>query len=66
MTELTGGALAARDILGHSTTKITEQHYIAPIPEAGRKGMALLEGRLKSLITDVEKQLSLVVIDCLA
>jgi hypothetical protein len=46
---LTGDALAARDILGHSTTKITEQHYIAPIPEAGRKGMALLEARLKTL-----------------
>jgi integrase len=49
LTELTGDALAARDILGHSTTKITEQHYIAAIPEAGRKGMALLEARLKSL-----------------
>ncbi len=49
LTELTGDALAARDILGHSTTKVTEQHYIAPIPEAGRKGMALLEERLKSL-----------------
>ncbi|HEX6822687.1 MAG TPA: site-specific integrase [Candidatus Sulfotelmatobacter sp.] len=47
LTELTGDALAARDILGHSTTKITEQHYIAPIPEAGRKGMALLEARVK-------------------
>ena len=49
LTELTGDALAARDILGHSTTKITEQSYIAAIPEAGRKGMALLEARLKSL-----------------
>ena len=49
LTELTGDALAARDILGHSTTKITEQHYIAPIPEAGRKGMLKLEERLKSL-----------------
>ncbi len=48
LTELTGDALAARDILGHSTTKITEEHYIAAIPEAGRKGMALLEERLKS------------------
>jgi len=49
LTELTGDALAARDILGHSTTKITEQHYIAPIPEAGRKGMFKLEERLKEL-----------------
>jgi integrase len=49
LTELTGDALAARDILGHSTTKITEQHYIAAIPEAGRKGMVLLEERLKAL-----------------
>jgi integrase len=49
LTELTGDALAARDILGHSTTKITEEHYIAPIPEAGRKGMAKLEARLKEL-----------------
>lgn len=49
LTELTGDALAARDILGHSTTKITEEHYIAPIPEAGRKGMAKLEERLKEM-----------------
>jgi len=49
LTELTGDALAARDILGHSTTKITEQRYIAPIPDAGRKGMKLMEARLKSL-----------------
>jgi hypothetical protein len=44
-----GNVLAAREILGHSTTKITEQHYIAAIPEAGRKGMTLLEARLKEL-----------------
>jgi hypothetical protein len=49
LTELTGDALAARDILGHSTAKITEQHYIAAIPEAGRKGMMKLEDRLKDL-----------------
>ena len=49
LTELTGDALAARDILGHSTTKITEAHYIADIPEAGRKGMLKLEERLRSL-----------------
>jgi len=48
LTELTGDALAARDILGHSTTKITEQHYIAPIPEAGRKGMMRLQEELKA------------------
>jgi integrase len=49
LTELTGDALAARDILGHTTTKVTEQHYIGDIPEAGRKGMAALEAKLKSL-----------------
>jgi integrase len=49
LTALTGDALASRDILGHSTTKVTEQHYIAAIPEAGRKGMLKLEARLKSL-----------------
>jgi integrase len=49
LTELTGDALAARDILGHSTTKVTEQHYIAAIPEAGRKGMLKLEERLAEL-----------------
>ena len=37
----------------HSTTKITEQHYIAPIPEAGRKGMLKLEERLKELAAKV-------------
>jgi integrase len=50
LTELTGDALAARDILGHSTTKITEDHYIGPIPEAGRKGMMKMEERLKALM----------------
>jgi integrase len=55
LTELTGDALAARDILGHSTTKVTEQHYIAAIPEAGRKGMMKLEERLKSLSTTTRK-----------
>jgi integrase len=49
LTELTGDALAAREILGHQTTKITDAHYIAPIPEAGRKGMEKLEERLKAL-----------------
>jgi integrase len=49
LTELTGDALAARDILGHQTTKITEDSYIADIPEAGRKGMLKLEERLKLL-----------------
>jgi len=49
LTELTGDALAARDILGHQTTKVTEAHYIAPIPEAGRKGMLKLEEKLKEL-----------------
>lgn len=47
LTELTGDALAARDILGHQTTKITEAHYIAAIPVAGRNGMNKLEERLK-------------------
>lgn len=48
LTELTGDALAARDILGHSTTKVTEEHYIAAIPEAGRRGMVKLEEHLKA------------------
>lgn len=49
LTELSGDALAARDILGHQSTKIGEQHYIGEIPEAGRKGMAKLEAKLKTL-----------------
>ena len=49
LTELTGDALAARDILGHSTTKITEEHYIAPIPDKGREGALKLEACVKSL-----------------
>ena len=52
LTELTGDALAARDILGHSTTKVTEEHYIAAIPEAGRRGMALMEERVKKLLNN--------------
>jgi integrase len=55
LTELTGDALAARDILGHSTTKITEEHYIGQIPEAGRKGMAKMEERLKALMTKAQQ-----------
>jgi integrase len=55
LTELTGDALASRDILGHSTTKVTEEHYIGPIPEKGRQGMAKLEARLLEAKVKVEK-----------
>lgn len=48
LTELTGDALASRDMLGHTTTKVTEDHYIGKIPEAGKKGMALLEAKIGS------------------
>lgn len=40
---LTGNSNAGRDVLGHSTTQVTEVHYEAAMPEEALKGMRLLE-----------------------
>jgi integrase len=46
MRELTGNSNAGRDLLGHSTSQITEAHYEAAMPEETLKGMRLLEAKL--------------------
>lgn len=40
---LTGNSNAGRDVLGHSTTQVTEAHYEHAMPEEALKGMKLLE-----------------------
>jgi integrase len=40
---LTGNSNAGRDMLGHSTSQVTEAHYDAAMPEEVMKGMKLLE-----------------------
>jgi integrase len=44
---LTGNSNAGRDLLGHSTSQVTEQHYEAAMPDEVLKGMKLLEGKVK-------------------
>lgn len=43
---LTGNSNAGRDVLGHTTTQVTEQHYEHAMPEEALKGMRLLEERV--------------------
>ncbi len=43
---LTGNSTAGRDVLGHATTKVTEQHYEGRLPEVAVNGMRLLEERI--------------------
>lgn len=43
---LTGNSNAGRDMLGHSTSKVTEEHYEAAMPEEVLKGMKLLEAKV--------------------
>jgi integrase len=42
---LTGNSNAGRDMLGHSNSQVTEQHYEAAMPEEVLKGMRLLEAK---------------------
>jgi integrase len=42
---LTGNSNAGRDMLGHSTSQVTEAHYEAAMPEEVLKGMKLLEAK---------------------
>ncbi|HWO32402.1 MAG TPA: hypothetical protein VNO32_26705, partial [Candidatus Acidoferrum sp.] len=44
---LTGNSNAGRDMLGHSTSKVTEEHYEDKMPEEVLKGMRLLEAKVK-------------------
>jgi integrase len=43
LTQLTGDALAAQQILRHKNLAVTTTHYVKQIPVAGIKGMKLLE-----------------------
>jgi integrase len=43
LTELTGDALAAKELLRHKTIAVTQAKYIKAIPEALMKGIKLLE-----------------------
>jgi integrase len=49
---LTGNSNAGRDMLGHSTTQVTEAHYEAAMPEEVLKGMKLLEAKAKENTND--------------
>ena len=43
LTELTGDALAAKELLRHKTIAVTQAKYVKAIPEALLRGMRLLE-----------------------
>jgi integrase len=43
LTQLTGDALAAKELLRHKTLTVTTQNYVKSIPEALLKGIKLLE-----------------------
>lgn len=43
LTELTGDALAAKELLRHKTIAVTQAKYVKAIPEALMKGIKLLE-----------------------
>jgi integrase len=46
LTELTGDALAAKELLRHSNIGVTQQKYVKKIPEALMRGMKLLEAEV--------------------
>lgn len=45
---ITGNSNAGRDMLGHSTDRVTKDHYEAAMPEEVLKGMRLLEAEVTS------------------
>jgi integrase len=45
---ITGNSTAARDVLGHTTTRVTEQHYEHVLPEEALRGMKQLEAKTVS------------------
>jgi len=51
---LTGNSNAGKDVLGHTTTAITEKHYEHALPAEALAGMKLLEQRVLS--NDVEEE----------
>ncbi len=47
LTQLTGDALAAKELLGHSNLSVTTAKYVKQMPEALLRGMKLLEEATK-------------------
>jgi integrase len=47
LRSLTGNSTAGRDVLGHTTTRVTEEHYEHTLPEDALRGMRLLEAKVK-------------------
>jgi integrase len=45
LRSLTGNSTAARDVLGHTTTRVTEGSYEHRLPEDALRGMRLLEAK---------------------
>jgi integrase len=46
LTELTGDALAAKELLGHANLSVTTAKYVKTMPEALLRGMKLLEAEV--------------------
>lgn len=51
LTQLTGDALAAQQILRHKNLAVTTGYYVKQIPEAGLNGMRLLEAAAQQSVT---------------
>ena len=45
---ITGNSTAARDVLGHTTTQVTEDHYEKRLPEVAFGALKLLEAKTPS------------------
>jgi integrase len=45
LRSLTGNSTAGRDVLGHTTTRITEDHYEHRLPEDALRGLRMLEAK---------------------
>lgn len=43
---LTGNSNAGRDVLGHATRQVTQEHYEGAMPEEALAGMKLLEAKV--------------------
>jgi integrase len=48
LRSITGNSTAGRDVLGHTTTRVTEQHYEHTLPEDALRGMKLLEAKIST------------------
>jgi integrase len=46
LRSITGDSTAGRDVLGHATTRVTEEHYEHRLPEVALRGMKQLEAKV--------------------